>query len=171
MSKKKTNFAAENGEQVIRSFIVTPANYQQIREKCSNKPIKTLVPGEAMSIKEMLVRTERGQRLNVHMRMNGNLPDNMYPVDYLRDEFGRIVTDKEGNPIEHDYKAEGFENTPPDDINDIVDVQRFKEAHEERKKAFKERQKKTVANARESVPADEMQPLKKQNVEERTSEA
>ena len=171
MSKKNTNFAAENGEQIKRSLIVTPWNYHQILEKCSNKSIEALVPGEAMSIKEMLIRTERGQRLNVHTRMNGNFPDNMYPVDFLRDENGRIVTDKEGNPIEHDYQAETFENTPPDDINDIVDLQRFKEAHEERKKAFKERQKKTVANARKSVPADEGQPKKKQIVEQEASEA
>lgn len=166
MSKKNSNFVAENGEQFKRSFIVTPSNYTQIREKCSNKPIDELVPGEAMSIKEMLIRTERGQRLNVHQRMNGNFPDNMYPVDFLRDANGRIVTDKEGNPIEHDYQAETFENTPPDDIHDIVDVQRFREEHEERKKAYKARLKKQDEKVTQSEHTNNVSPGKKQVIEE-----
>lgn len=165
MSKKNSKFATET-EQEIRSFkVITPLNYVLPKEKCSSVAVDSLVPGEAMSIKEMLQRTERGQRINVHTRMNGDLPDNMYRVDYLRDENGRIVTDREGNPIEHDYHAETFENTPPDDINDIVDVQRFKEEHEERKKALKERKRKTVANAPQSVPAEE-----RQRQEERVAE-
>lgn len=130
MSKKVVNFAPENGKVIF--------------EVASQEPCKSWKPQEAMSIRDMLIRTERGQRLDVHTRFRAEgIPDNMYPMEF--DEQGRMKPD---------LQEDGFEHTPPDDINDITDVIRYQEELSARKEELKgRRKKKTVANADEPAPA------------------
>lgn len=138
-SKNSSIFAAENGKRVF----VTPLTYRIILEQSSSVPCEALKPNEAMGIREMLQRTERGQRLNVHTRMrNDDCPDNMYHMEFNPD--GTMKPDPLGETIDH---------TPPGDINDIVDVQRYQEELAARKQALKDKYKKKVASAPESAPA------------------
>lgn len=139
MSKKDSTFAAENKPQVQ---MITQETYRPVFEVTSSVPCDALVPNEAMSIREMLERTSRGQRLNVHTRMRSDgLPDNMY-----RQEF-----DAAGNPVK-DKDGETFAHTPPAGVVDIVDVQRVSDELAARRAALNEK-KKSVANASASAPA------------------
>lgn len=140
MSKKDSTFAAKNKPQIR---MITQETYCPVYEVTSSVPCDALVHNEAMSIREMLERTSRGQRLNVHTRMRADgLPDNMY-----RQEF-----DAEGNPVK-DKDGETFAHTPPDGVVDIVDVQRVSEELAARRAAMNDRKKKSVANASASAPA------------------
>lgn len=146
MSKKSSTFAAESNKPQI--MVVTPATYNPIYERVSSIPCDALVPNEAMSIREMLERTSRGQRIDVHTRFRADgIPDNMY-----RQEF-----DADGQPLPDKF-SETFDHTPPHGMNDIVDVQNYSEEVAERKKALQARYKKTVANASQSAPATPAEP-------------
>lgn len=87
-------------------------------EKSSDLPVKTFVPHQAITLKELVSRFERGQRLNVHQ--------NFKPFENMTD--GHIV-------------EESFEEAAPDDIYDVVDVHEYVQEHEQRKSAFNKRQK------------------------------
>ena len=140
-SKNSSIFAPGNDKRVF----VTPLTYCLILEQSSSVPCEALKPNEAMGIREMLLRTERGQRLNVHTRMrNDDCPDNMYHMEFNPD--GTVKPDSYGESIVH---------TPPDDINDIVDLQRYQEELAAQKKALKDKYKKKVASAPESAPASD----------------
>ena len=125
VTKKSSNFAP--GIALDKSRMVF--------EKCSSVPAKSWKPGEAMSIREMLIRSERGQRLGVNTRFRAeNIPDNMYPMEFER------VKDQNGNlqvVPKHDDKEDTFDHTPPDGVNDIVDILRLQEEMNERKAALK----------------------------------
>lgn len=120
-------------------------------EVCSSVPCDKWKPKEAMSIREMLVRTERGQRIDVHTRFRSEgIPDNMYQAKF--DAQGRMLPDDQ---------EETFDHTPPDDVCDIVDVIRLQEETDHRKEELrKRRSNKTVANAGESVPKPKEAPEK-----------
>lgn len=111
-------------------------------ETCSATPCQAWKPKEAMSIREMLIRTERGQRLDVHSRFRAEgIPDNMYQAQF--DAQGRMLPDQ---------NEETFDHTPPDDVNDIVDVIRIQEETNQRKEELRKRRSKSVANAVEPEP-------------------
>lgn len=135
MSKKVANFAPEKDKVIF--------------EKASATPCKSWKPQEAMSIRDMLIRTERGQRLDVNTRFRAEgIPDNMYPMEF--DEQGRMKPDT---------NEDGFEHTPPDDINDITDVIRYQEELSARREELKaKRKKQTIANAEQLAPAPETPP-------------
>ena len=138
--KNSSIFAPEN----VKRLFVTPLTYRPILERSSSKPCEALKPNEAMGIREMLERTERGQRLNVHTRMrNDDCPDNMYHMEFNPD-----------GTLKPDNLEDTFAHTPPGDINDIVDVQRYQEELAARKEALKDKYKKKVASAPKSAPAD-----------------
>lgn len=120
-------------------------------EKCSATPCSAWKPKEAMSIREMLIRTERGQRLDVHTRFRAEgIPDNMYQAKF--DAQGRMLPDDQ---------EETFDHTPPDDVNDIVDVIRLQEETNQRKEELrKRRSNKSVANADEPEPKPKADPVK-----------
>lgn len=120
-------------------------------EKCSATPCQAWKPKEAMSIREMLIRTERGQRLDVHTRFRAEgIPDNMYQAKF--DAQGRMLPDE---------NEETFDHTPPDDVNDIVDVIRLQEETNQRKEELrKRRSNKSVANADEPEPKPKQEPVK-----------
>lgn len=133
MTKKiKKNLQDSKNSSIFAPKFITYWNYTPVIEHCSSVPATTVVPNEAMSVLEMLQRTERGQRINVHQRMRTeNFPDNMYPES------------------EVEKLSETIHDTPPDDMNDIVDVlnyqQELAELQEQRKN-----HKQTVANAGKS---------------------
>lgn len=119
----------------VPSF-VTPYNYVPIFETVNDAKNPNLVPNEALSIREILVRSSRGQRLNVHERYRAEgIPDDMYPEDQL----------EKVNETIHD--------APPDDINDIVDVYAYQEELERRKAALKERAEKNSQEKPKGSPA------------------
>lgn len=133
---------------------ITPHTYRIAYEEASAVPCEAVTPGEALTIREMFDRTQRGQRLDVHSRMRSDdCPDNMYRMQ---------VDPKTGAPIDPD--GETFEHTPPDGMNDIVDVLRHGEEIAERKRQLKEKRKqKPVANAPESAPAPQADEEKKKS--------
>lgn len=132
-SKKSSIFAAE-----------------MVFEKCSATPCDAWKPKEAMSIREMLIRTQKGQRLDVNTRFRAEgIPDNMYQAKY--DAQGRIL------PDDHE---DTFDHTPPDGVADIVDVIRLQEETNQRKEELKRRSKKTIANADDSAPTPKKAPVK-----------
>lgn len=118
-------------------------------EICSATPCSAWKPKEAMSIREMLIRTERGQRLDVHTRFRAEgIPDNMYQAKF--DAQGRMLPDSQEDTFDH---------TPPDDVNDIVDVIRLQEETNLRKEELrKRRSNKSVANADEPAPKPKKEP-------------
>lgn len=87
-------------------------------EEVDSKPSETFIPGQSVKLHELVDRFCRGQRLNVHY----NQPN----------EFYRTAQ-------ECDHHSESFEDCPPSDIYDIVDVERYSEELSARKKALKER--------------------------------
>lgn len=126
-----------------------------ILEKASAVPVDTLVPNEAMSVREMLIRTERGQRLDVHTRMRSeNIPDNMYTSEEIQQLAGKNFDLNDPAQLAEALNKAGekAENTPPDNIHDIVDVLRYSEEQKARRAELKERSAKRIANARRSAP-------------------
>lgn len=132
-----------------------------ILEKSSSTPTPNLVPNEAVSIRELLIRTQRGQRLDVHTRMRtDDCPDNMYRAEYEQDpQTGELR-------VKPDPFEETIDHTPPSGMLDIVDVQRYSEEIAERKKALLEKRKKGVASAQSSAPAKKPE---EQKPEEKTA--
>lgn len=93
-------------------------------EVSNDKPIKSFVPHQALDLKELIARFDAGQRLNVH--------ENFTPLaNFTRDKI---------------YE-ESFEDCPPDDIHDVVDVQEYYQAHENHKRDFQKRQKENKAKS------------------------
>lgn len=87
-------------------------------ERTSKKRIKTFIPGQAMSLKELVSRFERGQRLNVHQ--------NFKPMS---------------NFTEDTLYEESFGDAPPDDVHDVVDVHRYYKEHTAHKRDYEHRKK------------------------------
>ena len=87
-------------------------------EVSSDQPIKEFIPNQALDLKELVSRFERGQRLNVHE----NFPA---MSNFTRDRI----------------EAESFEDCPPDDVHDVVDVHNYYLQHEIHKREFQKKQK------------------------------
>lgn len=160
MSKENNKFAADY-QPVGKPIFITAAQYKPIFESASSTPCEAFTPGEAMSIREMLERTDRGQRLDVHTRFRKEgIPDNMY--------FGQF--DKDGKLLP-DPGEDTFAHTPPSDMNDIVDVQAYEQALKERKNELQKKRKESVANASKSEPSSESSEKKEQHPDAAPSEA
>lgn len=106
-------------------------------ERSSEKPIKSFVPHQSMPLCELVRRFESGQRLNVKMNFD---PSDQFTRDNIYEE--------------------DFEDAPPDDIHDVVDVQNALAEHEQRMQNFKEKRKRKPAS----------QPEEKKPIEPQQSE-
>lgn len=92
--------------------------FSQICERTNPNPIDTFVPHQALDLKTLIQRFERGQRLNVHQNftpMSNMTSDSLY--------------------------VEDFEEAPPDNVHDIVDVESHYRAHQEHKADYNRRKK------------------------------
>lgn len=120
-SKNNVNFAPEMSKMTFK----TEFNFRPVFEKMSPDPVKSLIPNEALSIREILVRSSRGQRLNVHTRFRAEgIPDNMYyPEDAVKN-------------------SESIHDTPPDYMNDVVDLFAYKDDIDRRKAELEKNAKK-----------------------------
>lgn len=129
-------------------------------EKCSKTPCKLWKPKEAMTIREMLIRSERGQRLDVHTRFRAEgIPDNMYFAEYEDVQLPDGTIEKR---VKRDTQEDTFDHTPPDDVADIVDVIRLQEETNARKEELKKKRKQqTVANAPKPDPKPDPDPIEK----------
>jgi len=137
-SKKSVTFAPEMSKMTSVTRFVTPLNYVLVPEHVDSTPDDALKHNEALSIREILVRSSRGQRLNVNTRMRSEgVPDNMY-------------TEEELKKIGH----ESINDAPPDDINDIVDVYAYQEELEQRKKELQQRRAEKHKGVRSGSPTD-----------------
>lgn len=87
-------------------------------ERVSQKSDPSFVPHQAIKLSELVARFQRGQRLNVHM----TTPNEFYATD---EEVKR--------------NSERFEDCPPADIHDIVDVMQYQEELDQRKSDLKDR--------------------------------
>lgn len=142
--KKSVTFAPG----IAHEQVATPGTYVPIFEKASAVPTDKLVPNEALGLREMFERTQRGQRLNVHTRMRtDDCPDNMYRAEF---EVDPISGEKR---VKRDMLEETFDHVPPGDMNDITDVLRFSEEVAAQKKELQEKRKKDIASAKKPVPA------------------
>lgn len=143
MTKKSQKNLQDSKNSSIFAPGIAKDKSQVIFEVCSSTPCDKWKPKEAMSIREMLVRTERGQRIDVHTRFRAEgIPDNMYQAKF--DAQGRMLPDDQ---------EETFDHTPPDDVNDIVDVIRYNEELNERKEELnKKRQKREDAKPPQAAP-------------------
>lgn len=102
----------------------------QICERTNPKPIETFVPRQALDLKTLIERFERGQRLNVHQNftpMSNMTQDSMY--------------------------VEDFDDASPDNVHDIVDVEEHYRAHQEHKADYNRRKKESKQG--KDVPKDE----------------
>lgn len=144
-----------------KSSIFAPGIDKVIFEKCSATPCNVWKPKEAMTIREMLVRTERGQRLDVHTRFRAEgIPDNMYFAEYEDVKLPDGTIEKR---VKRDTLEDTFDHTPPDDVADIVDVIRLQEEMNERKEELKRKRKQqTVANAPKADPKPASEPTKEE---------
>lgn len=101
-------------------------------EKSVEKPVETFVPGQAIDLATLIKRFENGQRLNVHA--------NFEPMD---------------NMTRGSMYVEDFEDAPPDDIHDIVDVENAIREHEVAKREHK---KKVSEKGKEAPPKEATAP-------------
>lgn len=108
-------------------------------EKSSKMPVETMIPGQAIKISELVVRYDRGQRLNVH----ANFP--------AGSNFDNITDEEALRQIQNEVIDENM--FPSDDVHDLVDVQREYEAQEARKAEFAEKIKKK--RSPQAPPQDE----------------
>lgn len=90
------------------------------------KPIADFIPGQAYCLSDLMKRFERGQRLNVR--------ENFNPASELCPEG------------QEDMYDEKFENAPPENVTDIVDIQRLYNEHQQTKQEFK----KSVAESKKA---------------------
>lgn len=96
-------------------------------EKSSPKPVNTFVPNQAISLKELVARFERGQRLNVHM--NFTCGDNL-----------ENITDEEALYRLHTENIDS-DDFPPTGVYDVSDVEQAYKEHQNHKVDFAKRQK------------------------------
>lgn len=159
MTKKSEKNLQDSNKSSIFAPGIAQDKSQVVFEVCSATPCNAWKPKEAMSIREMLVRTERGQRLDVHTRFRAEgIPDNMYYAEY---EDVRLQDGTIEKRVKRDTLEDTFDHTPPDDVADIVDVIRLQEETDRRKEELRQRgSKKSVANANEPSPKSKEDPGK-----------
>lgn len=90
------------------------------------QPVESFIPNQALDLKELVSRFERGQRLNVH--------NNFAPGS----NFENISDEEAMRQIQN----ETFDDCPPTGVYDIADVQQLKEEHEIHKREFASKMKK-----------------------------
>lgn len=118
---------------------------KQFCERSSSKPIETFVPHQAISLKELVSRFERGQRLNVKQNF---LPgDNFYRGSSDDVEDQRIVA----NDFAQDEMR--FEQSAPDDVHDVVDVHDYYRDHLKQKSEYEQRMKEKKEEAKKAKQA------------------
>lgn len=102
-------------------------------EKSSKKPCKAFVPHQAMDLKELVTRFENGQRLGVKENFS-------IDSEFTRDSI---------------YE-ENFEDAAPDDVHDVVDVEKAYRLHQQTVAEFskKRKQKKQVKEEKTPTPPD-----------------
>lgn len=91
--------------------------------------MKTFIPNQAIKLSELVSRFEHGQRLNVH--------SNFAPGD---------------NFTNNQIISESFDDAPPDDVHDLVDVHEYYQQHEAHKKEFKVRMNKKKEESQQAQP-------------------
>lgn len=97
-------------------------------EKSASKPVETFIPHQAISLKELVSRFERGQRLNVHMNFRAG------------DNFENI-TDEEAL-MRMKTESMDTDDFPPVGVHDISEVEEAYKEHQNHKVDFAARQKK-----------------------------
>lgn len=158
VSKKSTTFAAEKG-------FLTPFIAPVVFEKASSVPTDKLVPNEALGLRDLFDRTQRGQRLDVHTRMRtDDCPDNMYRAEFETDPNTGETR------MKPDSLEETLDNVPPSQMNDITDVQAYAREVAARKKELQEKRKNDIANARRSAPAQKSEGKETKKPEETKNE-
>lgn len=160
MTKKSQKNLQDSNKSSIFAPGIAKDKSRVVFEKCSSVPCNVWKPQEAMSIREMLIRTERGQRLDVHTRFRAEgIPDNMYYAEY---EEVRLPDGTIEKRIKRDTLEDTFDHTPPDGVNDIVDVIRLQEETNARKdELLKKRKQQDVANAPKADPKPDPDPKEK----------
>lgn len=109
------------------------AKQSEYCEKSSSKPVSSFIPKQAMTLAEMVARFDRGQRLNIKQNF---APEQQFTQNSIYEE--------------------DFDDAPPDDIHDIVDVQNAYETHKQKVSEFKEKRKKKPApkQKKEETPVE-----------------
>lgn len=90
-----------------------PKSFNFVQDS-DEKPCEGFIPGQSYELSELIRRFNSGQRLGVHLNFN---PE---------------------SEIGHD---ESFEQAPPENVVDIVDVQKQYEEHNRTKQEFEKRKK------------------------------
>lgn len=101
---------------------------EMVFEKVDSKPCETFIPGQSVRLSELVARFDRGQRLNIPTRPS--------------------------NWVEEGVPDESFTDAPPDNINDIVDVDAYKCELSERKNALKEKYQKKKKEQTPQKPSE-----------------
>lgn len=114
-----------NKPKIFKNFSIDELDFC---EKSSSTPDECFVPGQAIRLSELVARFERGQRLNVHL-YNSNI-------------------------VSEDTPDERFDDAPPEDIQDIVDVDAYNRSLKERKRDLQSR-KKVTPKDKNDIPKDE----------------
>lgn len=91
-------------------------------EKSSKKPVETFIPNQSYTLSELVSRFEKGQRLPCHL--------NFQPGD---------------NMTKDQLYEETFEDAPPTDVHDIVDVEQHYREHQVHKSEFNKKKKEKQA--------------------------
>ena len=118
------------------------ADKSEYCEKLSDKPVQTFIPHQAITLKELVTRFEHGQRLNVHQNF---APGSNFTNDSVYEE--------------------DFDDAPPTDVHDVVDVHNYMQEHEQHKKDYQQRQKEAKqaqqakAQQAQQAPKDAPAPL------------
>lgn len=100
-------------------------NFERIisaKEACElsdSKPIETFSPHQAYSLSEIMSRFEKGQRLPA-----------------------RMLFDPEMEITKNEIYMEDFDDAPPDNVHDVVDVEEHYREHNVHKREYAERKKK-----------------------------
>lgn len=117
-------------------FVSIFSQKSEFCEVTDEKPVDSFIPGQALDLKELVSRFERGQRLNVH---NNFAPgSNFYQAS---DEQAAA-----------DLQNETFDDCPPIGVYDVADVEQLKREHEVHKREFISRKKKE-AESKQAEPA------------------
>lgn len=111
------------------------ARKSNIFERSSEKPVKSFVAHQSMPLCELVRRFESGQRLNVKMNFDPG------------DQFTR----------DHIYE-EDFEDAPPDDVHDIVDVENALREHEAHKAEYSKKKKESKQAPQEPSQQAQQEP-------------
>ena len=103
-------------------------------EKVSSKPVESYIPNQAIKLSELVSRFEHGQRLNVHQNFR------------VEDQF-----------TNDSIYAESFDDAPPDDVHDVVDVHAYYLEHQKHKAEYSARKKKEKEESQQAQHQEQAQ--------------